>query len=388
MTSREALAALFGEAAASAIPAALAPMAGFTDAPFRALCRSFLEVKMGARREISEGESGARREISEGKSDPRREISEGEYGARREFSEVESGTRRENPTGGSLYAVTEMVSAAAIHYNDKKTAALARLDDGDGPTAVQIFGHDPAFIAEAAARIASGELCGRKPAAIDINMGCPVKKIVSAGDGSALTRSPALCGELVAAAREAAEPYGVPVTVKIRLGFSRDEVNAPEVGRACAAAGAAAICVHGRTRDQMYSGEASLEGIAKVREAVDPAIPVIGNGDIRSLADAKRMIEFCGVDGVAVGRHALSAPWIFAELRDGAFEAPSEDGRKEIALRLVRSVCERQGESGVIACRARLGFLLAGMREAAGMRRELNAATTIEDVARALRAKL
>ena len=308
----------------------LAPMAGYTDAPFRALCREFYPV----------------------------------------------------------YAVTEMVSAAAIHYKDKKTAELARLADGDAPTAVQIFGHDAAFIAEAAQRLASGELCGARPAAIDINMGCPVKKIVSGGDGSALMRDPSLCASLVEAAVRAAEPFGVPVTVKIRLGFDREHINAPEVARAVAAAGASAICVHGRTREQMYSGEASLDGVARVREAVDPAIPVFGNGDVTCREDAKRMIAYCGVDGVAVGRAALAAPWVFAAIADETFVPPDEDERKRIALRLVRSVCETHGErAGVVACRARLGFLLAGMRDAASMRRELNEAATLAEVERAMRTR-
>ena len=299
-------------------------MAGYTDAPFRALCREFY------------------------------------------------------PT----YAVTEMISAAAIHFKDKKTADLARLTEGDAPTAVQIFGHDPSFIAEAAGKIASGELCGAQPAAIDINMGCPVKKIVSSGDGSALMRDPALCASLVEAAVRAAEPYGVPVTVKIRLGFDREHQNAPEVARALASAGAAAICVHGRTREQMYSGEASLDGIARVREAVDPAIPVFGNGDVTCREDALRMIARCGVDGVAVGRAALSAPWVFAAIANEDFVPPSEDERKQIALRLVSAVCAAHGErAGVVACRARLGYMLAGMRDAASMRRALNEVSTLADVA-------
>ena len=305
----------------------LAPMAGYTDAPFRALCREFYPV----------------------------------------------------------YAVTEMISAAAIHYKDKKTADLARLSPDDAPTAVQIFGHYPSFIAEAAEKIASGELCGATPAAIDINMGCPVKKITSSGDGSALMRDPPLCASLVEAAVKAAEPFGVPVTVKIRLGFDREHQNAPEVARAVAAAGASAICVHGRTREQMYSGEASLDGIARVREAVDPAIPVYGNGDVASREDALRMIARCGVDGVAVGRAALSAPWVFAAIADAGFVPPDEDERKRIALRLVSAVCGTHGESaGVIACRARLGYMLAGMRDAASMRRSLNEAATLDDVRRVL----
>lgn len=251
------------------------------------------------------------------------------------------------------------------------------------PTAVQIFGHTPEFIAEAAERIASGELCTRKPAAIDINMGCPVKKIVSGGDGSALMRDPALCGEIVRVAVRAAGPYDVPVTVKIRVGFDRP--NAPEVAKRVVEAGASAVCIHGRTRDQMYSGHASLDEIARVRDALPPEIPVIGNGDIASREDARRMISVCGVDGVMIGRAALSRPWIFAELADGSFVPPDEDGRKQIALRLVRALCEGQDERcAVTASRARLGYLLAGMRDATTMRRELNHASTVADVERIL----
>lgn len=310
---------------APAIRALLAPMAGFTDRAFRMLCRHFCDIP----------------------------------------------------------AVTEMVSAAAIHYKDKKTAALCRLEADDAPTSVQIFGHSPEFIEEAAERIASGEFCTRKPAAIDINMGCPVKKIVSGGDGSALMRDAELCAALVRAAVRGAEPYGVPVTVKMRVGFDRP--NAPEVARRVAEAGASAVCIHGRTRDQMYSGQASLDEIARVREALPPEIPVIGNGDIASRADALRMISACGVDGVMIGRAALSRPWIFAELADESFEAPDENGRKRIALSLVRALCDGQEEvNAVIASRARLGYLLAGMRDATTMRRELNHAVTVADVERIL----
>lgn len=305
--------------------ALLAPMAGFTDRAFRMLCREF----------------------------------------------------------GDIFTVTEMVSAAAIHYKDKKTAALARLEADDTPTSVQIFGHTPEFIAEAAERIASGELCTRKPAAIDINMGCPVKKIVSGGDGSALMRDVALCGEIVRAAVRAAGPYGVPVTVKIRLGF--DRLNAPEVARRAVAEGASMVCVHGRTRGQMYSGCVSLDGIARVREAVAPEIPVIGNGDVASREDALRMIRVCGVDGVMIGRAALSRPWIFAELADAGFVPPDEAERREIALRFVRALCVGRDESSAVtASRARLGYLLAGMRGAVAMRRELNSAASVADVERIL----
>lgn len=306
----------------------LAPMAGFTDSIFRRLCRSY----------------------------------------------------------GADYAVSEMVSAAAIHYGDKKTATLAHLPEGDTPTAIQIFGHDPDFMAEAAGKIARGEIgadfCD-PPAAIDVNMGCPVKKIAGNGDGSALMRSPELCGRIVLAVRRELEPLGVPVTVKIRLGFDRE--NAPEVARVCAEAGAAAIYVHGRTRDQMYSGEASLEGIARVREAVDHRIPVIGNGDVTDRESAERMLAVTGCDGIMIGRGALSDPWIFSAIKDAGFVPPDETERRRVAMELMERICEKMGEdAGVCAGRCRVGYLISGIRDATFIRRAINCAHTLEEVRQAL----
>lgn len=283
---------------------------------------------------------------------------------------------------GADYAISEMISAAAVHYGDKKTATLAYLPEGDAPTAIQIFGHSPEFMAEAAGKIVRGEAGAESavpPAAIDINMGCPVKKIAGSGDGSALMKSPELCARIVDAVVREIGSLGVPVTVKIRLGF--DKINAPEVARACADAGAAAIYVHGRTREQMYSGEASLDGIARVREAVDPRIPVIGNGDVASRADAERMMSVTGCDGVMVGRAALSDPWVFRAIADPDFVPPDETVRRETAMYLIEKICESMGEeAGIRAGRCRAGYLIAGIRDAASIRRTINSARTLEEV--------
>lgn len=286
---------------------------------------------------------------------------------------------------GADYTVSEMISAAAIHYGDKKTAALAYLPEGDTPTAIQIFGHSPEFMAEAAGKLVRGELTdgGERCAAIDINMGCPVKKIVGGGDGSALMKSPELCARIVDAVASEVTPLGVPVTVKLRLGF--EEVNAPEVAGACVSAGAAAVFVHGRTRSQMYAGKASLDGIARVREAVDPAVPVIGNGDITCREDAVRMMEETGCDGVMIGRAALSDPWIFRAIADPDFVPPDEAQRRATALYLIERLCGLYGEEqGICAGRCRAGYLIAGVRGAAAVRRAINSARTLGEVRTAL----
>lgn len=302
----------------------LAPMAGFTDAPFRALCRLY----------------------------------------------------------GATYTVSEMISAAAMHFGDRKTASLARLPEGDTPTAIQIFGHSPEFMAEAAFSLLSGDYPGceyaQKPCAIDINMGCPVKKIVSSGDGSALMRSPELCAEITEAVCRSADRFSIPVTVKIRLGFN--EINAPEVALACVRAGAHAVFVHGRTRNQMYSGSASADGIARVREALPPDIPVIANGDVKDRESAESLLHRTGCDGLMIGRGALGAPWIFREITDPDFVPPDDAEKRMIALRLIRDIVAIHGEHvGIPMSRCRAGHFLAGMKGAAAMRSALNSAVTLRE---------
>ena len=180
--------------------------------------------------------------------------------------------RRQCRRFGAEYTVTEMVSAAALCYGDLKTADLAYLTEDDAPCAIQLFGHDPDQMARAVTLMASGEYAGSRshvpPAAMDLNMGCPVKKIVSGGDGSALMRSPESVRDLTYAAVRAAEKYHVPVTVKIRAGWDSDHKNAVEIARTAVSAGAAAVCVHGRTREQMYRPGVDLDVIAAVRDAL------------------------------------------------------------------------------------------------------------------------
>jgi len=290
---------------------------------------------------------------------------------------------------GAAYAVTEMVSAAALCYGDEKTAALAALTADEGPTAVQLFGHDPAEMRRAAAMVAAGRLPGGvvscAPAAIDLNMGCPVKKIVSGGDGSALLRDVPLCARLTAAAAEGAAAYGVPVTVKLRAGWDEGSINAPEAAAAVAAAGATAVCVHARTRAQMYAPGADWSVIARVREAVPPAIPVIGNGDVTDAASWRRMIAETGCDGVAVGRAAMGNPWVFSEIAAAAsgapFTPPDADARRACAWELACAVVAAHGEAaGVRLCRGRICHFLTGMRGAAQLRARLHAAERLEEI--------
>lgn len=290
---------------------------------------------------------------------------------------------------GAEYTVTEMVSAAALCYGDPKTGSLARLDESDMPTAVQLFGHDPAQMERAVRMILSGDYPGAQPGpmptAIDLNMGCPVKKIVSAGDGSALMRNPTLCGQITEAAVRAAEWFGVPVTVKIRAGWDQEHRNAAEVAKIVASAGAQAICVHARTRAQMYAPGVDYSVIAAVRDAVPPEIPVIGNGDVTDGASYRRICAESGCDGVAVGRGALGNPWLFTELHclaDGKeFSPPSEAERRATAMQLARDVAMDVGEATAVReCRGRLGHFLWGIRGAAAMRARLHQAETLSEI--------
>lgn len=304
---------------------ALAPMAGMTDGVFRELCRSF----------------------------------------------------------GCDYSVSEMVSAKAMCYGSVKTAPLAHIGANEGSVAVQIFGSEPEFMARAAKMLACGEykgFSGELPAAIDINMGCPMPKIVGNGDGCALMKDPVKAGKIVEAVARAVD---IPVSVKMRTGWDEEHKNAVEFARALEESGASLVCVHGRTRERMYAPPAEYETIAKVKAALK--IPVYGNGDVFSAADALRMIGETGADGVMIGRGALGNPWIFKEIKcalSGESYAPPTDAEKiECALLHLKKATEGKGEKkGVTELRKQLSYYIKGMAMSASARDAINHAESYAEV--------
>lgn len=270
----------------------------------------------------------------------------------------------------------EMVSAKAIMYGNKNTEGLLAIHPQEGPVSLQLFGSDPKIVSEMAKRIEE-----RPFAVLDINMGCPVPKIVNNGEGSALMREPKLAGEIIAAVAKAIEK---PVTVKIRKGFDEAHVNAVEMAKIAEDAGAAAVAVHGRTREQYYSGQADWEIIAKVKEAV--AIPVIGNGDVTDGESARRMLSETGCDGVMIGRAARGNPWLFkqiaAYLKDGqTVPAPSMEEKKKEILRHAALQMETKGEyTGVREMRKHLSWYTAGLPGSARLREIVNQAESFEEI--------
>lgn len=272
----------------------------------------------------------------------------------------------------------EMVSAKAIMYGNKNTEGLLAIHPQEGPVSLQLFGSDPKIVSEMAKRIEE-----RPFAVLDINMGCPVPKIVNNGEGSALMREPALSGKIIAATVKA---IGKPVTVKIRKGFDADHVNAVEIAKIAEDAGAAAVAVHGRTREQFYSGEADWEIIARVKEAV--SIPVIGNGDVTDGESAERLIRQTGCDGVMIGRAARGNPWLFGQIAaylEGARvpDAPSVEEKKEMILRHAALQMETKGEyTGVREMRKHLSWYTAGLPGSARLRGVVNQAETFEEIRR------
>lgn len=302
---------------------------------------------------------------------------------------------------GASLVFTEMVSGKGLKYGDRKSRRLLQLNE-DEVAGFQLFGDEPEVLYEAARELAS---CDN--AILDLNCGCPVPKIVRNGEGSALLKRLDALYDCVAAmvagaqmgAGESAETDAAPkpVTAKIRMGFARGEKVAVEAAKAIEAAGAAAVTVHGRTRDQFYEGKADWDVIAEVKKAVD--IPVIGNGDVRSGEDAIRMMEETGCDGVMIARGALGNPWIFRDARllwelgwkPGGHSpigepdfAPTREERIEMLLRHLELLCEDKGDDiAVKEIRKFVPWYTKGMRGAPALRREINQITKADDMASA-----
>ncbi|WP_444643419.1 tRNA dihydrouridine synthase DusB [Caproiciproducens sp. R1] len=283
---------------------------------------------------------------------------------------------------GASYAVSEMVSSKGLQFNDKKTGELMELSEAERPAGIQLFGSEPAVMAQAAEKAMK-----YRPDVIDINMGCPAPKVSCSGSGSALMKNPGLCGEIVAAVKSAVP---VPVTVKMRKGWDSGSVNAVEVAKICEAAGADAVTVHGRTREQMYAPNADWEIIRQVKQAV--GIPVIGNGDVVSAQTAAQMLEQTGCDAVMVGRGALGNPWIFSQinayLTDSCRIVPPPDIHERILVMLqhIRLMCEYKGEHRAMnEARKHVGWYLKGIKNAASFRRragDLESWEQLEELAR------
>jgi len=272
---------------------------------------------------------------------------------------------------GCSLAFTEMVSAAAIVRGRLSADTLNALKThpDDRPLAIQLFGPDPDEVAQAARTLSAMEAD-----VIDINMGCPVRKVVNTGAGVALMRDLGRAGEMVRKVRAAIK---VPLTVKMRLGWDRDSMNAPELARICEVEGADAVTVHARTRARGFAGDPDLAGVREVVEAVN--IPVIGNGGVMSGQDAARMVEATGCAGVMVARGARGAPWIFAELANGRFSPPSMTEKAAVILKHFSLMCEMMTErSAALEMRKHLAWYSRGMPRAVELRRKLHSMETPE----------
>ena len=268
----------------------------------------------------------------------------------------------------------EMVSAKAIYFNNKNTEELLTIDDREPPVSLQLFGSDPDIISEMAKKIEN-----RPFSILDINMGCPVPKVAGNGEGSALMKNPKLVEEIVS---KTAKAIKKPVTVKIRKGFDDEHINAVEIARIAESAGAAAIAVHGRTREQYYSGKADWDIIRQVKEAVK--IPVIGNGDVTSPEAARQLMETTGCDGIMIGRGAQGNPWIFRQIlhwMETGEEEPKPDLEevKAMILRHARMLVEYKGAyTGIREMRKHVAWYTAGYPNSAKLRARVNEIESLE----------
>ena len=278
---------------------------------------------------------------------------------------------------GAAYCVSEMVSSKALSFNSKKSEELMEISDLERPCGIQIFGDDPKCMADAAKHALEN-----KPDIIDINMGCPAPKISSNGSGSALMKNPRLCGEIVKAVTAVTD---IPVTVKIRKGWDDDSVNAVEVAKICESAGAAAIIVHGRTRQQYYKPPVDYDIIRAVRESV--SVPVIANGDIDSAERAKEVMDITGCDLVMIGRATLGNPWIFSQINaylenpNVKIHTPDLEERLGVMIEHIGKMVEYKGEHmAMLQARKLVVGYFKGMKGAAALRNEAGKIKTLDDL--------
>ena len=279
--------------------------------------------------------------------------------------------KKYNP--GLMY--TEMVSSRAICYDDEKTLKMIEIDKAERPTAIQIFGNDPKMMGEAAKKLSD------VADIIDINMGCPAPKVVKGGDGSALLQNLELADSII---KEVVKQSRVPVSVKMRKGFSSDNVVAIELAKICERNGVSAITVHGRSRDEFYSGKVDLDIIKQVKKSV--SIPVIGNGDIFSEEDALRMFEYTGVDGIMCARGTLGSPWIFRSVIDylqtgEKNREPSNEEKLKVILEHIDLATQNKGEyTAVREMRKHIAWYTKGMPNATNIRECVNKIESIQEL--------